>query len=447
MNTPIYDFVTEYLEKNMSRMHMPGHKGKSVLGCEMRDITEILGADALYEADGIIAESEKNASELFGTKRTFFSAEGSSQCIKAMVFMALQASKGKTVIAGRNAHKSFVHACALADADVKWIYSGKGEDELCSCHISPYQVKKALEESGENAVAVYITTPDYLGNQLDIAGIALVCREYSVPLLVDNAHGAYLKFLPESQHPMDLGAAMCCDSAHKTLPVLTGGAYLHIAKSADDYFAENGKSAMSIFGSTSPSYLILQSLDLCNKYLASGYIERILKCVKDVERVKAKLCDIGIPIENTEKLKIVINAAKIGYTGGEIGEILRRSGIEPEFEDLNYTVVMVTPETEKDDLNKLFDALCACKPHLAKNSGKISLSRLKAEMSIREAVFSRRETVTVSESVGRICGNVTVACPPAVPIAVSGERIDENAAEIMKMYGVEKIEVVKREIK
>ena len=113
MNTPIFDFVKKYAETDMIRLHMPGHKGFPFLGCEKLDITEISGADALYSADGIIAESEKNASELFGSNATFFSAEGSSQCIKAMLCLAKMKSESKnfTVLASRNVHKAFIYAC------------------------------------------------------------------------------------------------------------------------------------------------------------------------------------------------------------------------------------------------------------------------------------------------------------------------------------------------
>ena len=115
-------------------------------------------------------------------------------------------------------------------------------------------------------MAFYLTSPDYLGGMQDIAALSAVCDAHGVPLLVDNAHGAYLRFLPGgSRHPIDLGAAACCDSGHKTLPVLTGGAYLHLGPKAPVQEESTVRSALALFGSTSPSYLILQSLDACNR--------------------------------------------------------------------------------------------------------------------------------------------------------------------------------------
>ena len=226
--TPICDFVKRYAQSDSMRLHMPGHKGKPFIGCESLDITEIEGADVLYHAEGIIRESEDNASRLFGTAKTFYSAEGSSLCIRAMVYLAklYAGSVGKPprIIAARNAHKTFITAAALMDMDVKWLYSL--DSSVLSCRIDFAELERML--ASLSPAAVYITSPDYLGNIADIKAIAGLCHKYKSILMVDNAHGAYLKFLNTPAHPIDSGADIVCDSAHKTLPALTGGAYLHI---------------------------------------------------------------------------------------------------------------------------------------------------------------------------------------------------------------------------
>ena len=163
MDTPICDFIKEYEAKGTSRLHMPGHKGVPFLGCENRDITEICGADELYEAEGIIAASEKNANALFGFGRTIYGTEGSSQCIRTMLFLALQERKSRTerpvILAARNAHKAFLYSCALLDVDVEWLLP-EGAKSLCACPITAEQVAEGLKKS--SAFAVYITAPDYL---------------------------------------------------------------------------------------------------------------------------------------------------------------------------------------------------------------------------------------------------------------------------------------------
>jgi arginine/lysine/ornithine decarboxylase len=146
MNTPIYDFVQNYIKSNTARLHMPGHKGVSFLGCEAFDITEIKGADELYAPDGIIKKSEENATRIFDTVKTIYSAGGSSQSINAMLYLAYQKADKQTrpfVLAGRNAHKSFIYALAKLDADVEWIYP-ENTDSICSCIVNGEMVENCF---------------------------------------------------------------------------------------------------------------------------------------------------------------------------------------------------------------------------------------------------------------------------------------------------------------
>lgn len=440
MKTPIYDFVKKYTESDFSRFHMPGHKGQSFLGCEKSDITEISGADVLYSAEGIIAQSENNATSLFGTCHTFYSTEGSTLAIKAM--LALVGGEKPLILAARNVHKAFVYACALLDYDVEWIYS-ENASHLCSCDITPETVQKSLRACGKKPSAVYITSPDYLGRIADVRGISEVCRAEGIPLLVDNAHGAYLAFTEPSLHPIALGAAMCCDSAHKTLPVLTGGAYLHISK---DYpgFAESAVDKLSLFASTSPSYLILQSLDLCNGYLADAYASRLNECIETVEQIKAFIGNKGFYCEACEPLKIVINASKSGYSGCELADVLRRYNIEAEYSDGEFLVLMVTPENSQNDFERLKKAFSSLEIRASVCAEVSALSApLISKMSIRKAVFAPHERVETRAALDRVCASPSVSCPPAVPIAVSGEVITEEAIELFLHYGIDEIDVVK----
>ena len=255
METPIADFVRRYADSGMIRAHMPGHKGKPLLGCEALDITEIDGADDLFHPEGIIAQSEANATRLFGTVHTYYSTEGSSQCIRAMLCLALQAAPAAgqrpVLLAARNAHKALLYAAALLDFDIQWLWPAPQDaGSLCSCPVSAAKLTGALQglaQQGKRPFGVYITSPDYLGGMQDIRALSAVCDTFGMPLLVDNAHGAYLHFLKEgSRHPIQLGADLCCDSAHKTLPVLTGGAYLHLGSSVQaDEAASGGKESSS----------------------------------------------------------------------------------------------------------------------------------------------------------------------------------------------------------
>ena len=467
MTTPIVDFVRRYAQSGTSRLHMPGHKGQSLLGFEPWDITEIKGADELYGADGIIAQSEANATRLFGTVHTYYSTEGSSQCIRAMLCLALQAAPAAgqrpVLLAARNAHKALLYAAALLDFDIQWLWPAPQDaGALCSCPVSAAKLTGALQglaQQGKRPFGVYITSPDYLGGVQDIAALAEVCKDFGVPLLVDNAHGAYLRFLPQGgQHPIALGAAMCCDSGHKTLPVVTGGAYLHLGKNAPVQDEAAVRNALALFGSTSPSYLILQSLDKCNQILSEGYPLRLLQCCGHLTRLRrelneaaAKHCPGPLALES-EPLKVTLDAAVLGLSGTELSEKLRAAKIECEYADPRYLVLMFTPDNPPQDFERLSAAVLRIAEELA---GPVTLPEepagefaelergLHRRCTIRQAVFALQEQLPAEQAVGRICAMPTVSCPPAIPIVVSGEQITPAAAAWMKRYHVEEVSVIR----
>ena len=445
MNTPICDFVNKYAESTCARLHMPGPKGKVFLGCEHLDITEIAGADVLYSAKGIIKESMDNAASLFGSAKTLYSTEGSSLSIRAMLSVtALYAKeKGKkpVVLAGRNAHKAFLSGAALNDIEVSWLYPEETEG-LLSCKITPEKLRVYLEDIQEKPVALYVTSPDYLGNISDITGLSKICKEFGLLLLVDNAHGAYLNFLPKNQHPIALGADICCDSAHKTLPVLTGGGYLHISKYAPAVFKTQAEFAMSLFASTSPSYLIMQSLDMANKYLEERYRDILLAFIKKVENLKQALVEAGYTLFGNEALKITISAKKYGYSGTELAKILEEKGICLEFSDNDCLVLMLSAENSDSDLERIKSVLLSVKKQDEVKLPCPKVNVLKKALSIKEALFCLNTEVDVKEAEGKILASYAICCPPAVPIAVCGEIIDKSAVDAFKYYGIEKIRII-----
>ena len=442
MKTPICDFVRDYAKSENIKLHMPGHKGRSFLGVESMDITEIDGADSLYEADGIIAQSEANASEIFGSK-TYYSTEGSSQCIRAMIYLiAINAKiKGERPLiwAGRNAHKTFHSAVALLDTDVEWICPSNAKNYL-SCNFDANYLSELLEKTDKKPTAIYLTSPDYLGDILDIESIAKICQKNGILLAVDNAHGAYLKFLEKSLHPIDLGADICCDSAHKTLPVLTGGAYLHLSNRFAESVGAYVKNALSLFGSTSPSYLILQSLDKANTYL-KNHKERLCNFVFKVDALKNKLIELGYEIYGNEPLKITLKPKEYGYRGHDFAKILLEKGIVCEFCDPDFVVLMLTPEVE--NLERVLEIMKSI-PKLSPIIEDVPSFKLSERvMSIRQAITAPFESLPIEECLGRVVAITSVGCPPAVPIIVAGEVIDESTIQTFKYYGIKECNVVK----
>lgn len=425
---------------------MPGHKGVERLGMEASDITEIEGADVLYHADGIIRQSEAYAAELFGTGRTLYSTEGSSLCIRAMLHLALLHARAKgdkdpVIVAGRNAHKTFLSAAALLDFSIEWLFP-QGDASLLSCPLDVTELDKVLSAMPKKPAAVYVTSPDYLGNTVDIAKLAPVCHKYGTLLLVDNAHGAYLRFLPRDRHPITLGADMCCDSAHKTLPVLTGGAYLHLSRSAPRILSDMAEAAMSLFASTSPSYLILQSLDAANRYLSEGYTDHLAALVVQLETLKAKLTQYGYLLVGDEPLKLTLAPKSFGYTGRELADALLKRDIVCEFSDPDFLVMMITPEIDADALSRLKTVLMDIPRRVPILTMPPRLERPERVLSPRQALLSPACPIRASEALGRVLSDPGVHCPPAVPILVCGERIDKSAIRHFAYYGIDVCHVV-----
>jgi arginine/lysine/ornithine decarboxylase len=351
LTTPICDFINEYIKRKNHRLHMPGHKGIVIPGNPVSqlfpyDITEIRGADFLLSAKGIILESEQNAAEIFNTLRTVYSAEGSTLCVKTMLAMVFKDNTSKfcnkgSVIATRKAHRSFSDACTLLHLDVIWADTAD-------------EIESALQKD-KNAKCVYITSPDYFGRLEDIRSLSEMVHSYNRLLLVDNAHGSYLKFLDgkalgfkeRAIHPVDLGADLVCDSAHKTLPVLTGGAYLHIC---NPRFTESYKEIMRVFASTSPSYLILQSLDYCNLLLSEpDYIAQMRTNAEKIRDIKLKL-----NITTPEPCKIAVK------TASSAGKICEMYNVEPEYVSDSVLLFMFSGSSTDSDIEAAESVLERC---------------------------------------------------------------------------------------
>lgn len=440
MDTPIIDFLEKYNASGTLRCHMPAHKGKVGFGFGFSDdITEISGADSLFEAEGIIARSERNMSLLYGTAATVYSAAGSTLCIQAM--LAIMKREGRRVFAARNAHRAFLNAAALLDLKVNWIMP-EYSSSLLSGEVSAAAAAAALSGCRGEKCCIYLTSPDYTGKVADIAAIAEVCREYDARLIVDNAHGAHLAYMPENMHPIALGADMCCDSAHKMLPALTGSAMLHTVRKE---YVPMLKPAMGLFGSTSPSYLIMASLDYCNKYISERIRVDIAAGIEQISLLRSRFSG-RLLFTDGDPFHITVRASESGISGIRLAGLLRENGCECEYSDSDLVVLLMSPVNTVADYTRLSDALeksLRGGELIPREAEPFSLSLPECAMSVREAVFAPNETIPVDEAVGRICGAVEVPCPPAIPIAVSGEVISRECVNIFKRYGISEVNVVK----
>lgn len=442
MRTPISDFIREYLTRGATKLHMPGHKGRFGADFYSHDITEIEGADVLYSPSGIIKESEELCASLFGTARTVYSTEGSSLAIRGMLALLSSYAKKRgevpRLVAARNAHKTVLGAIALLGISVEWLPSVN----LVSAEINFDVLKETLKR--EKPHALLVTSPDYLGQMLDVGRLAEICHGAGVLLFVDNAHGAYLKFLPRDTHPITLGADVCCDSAHKTLPVLTGGAYLHISKRAPSDFLTEADDAMALFASTSPSYLILESLDSALPLLAGDFPSMLARAAELVGEVKTRLSGGGYTVLDSEPMKITLAPKGYGYLGEELGKMLTERGFVPEFYDRDFLVLMVSPFNTEEELSALCDTLLGIRRREKITELPPKMPKAERVCEVKDALLCPYETLNATDAVGRIAVSEQVLCPPAVSVLLPGERVSECAIDAMRYYGIKSVRVMKK---
>lgn len=440
MTTPLFSAMEAYVNKSRARFHVPGHKGvlPYMSGLAGLDLTEIDGCDSLYTANAGIAETERRYAKLYQSKGSFLSAGGSTLCIQTMLALAL--NPGDTLISARGCHTSAVNAMALLDLNPCWVFPKTDEATGLALSVTAEQIKEALAQNPD-AKAVYITSPDYYGRIADIAVISAVCRESGVPLLVDNAHGAHLRFLAPSLHPVGLGADICCDSLHKTLPVLTGGAMLHVG---NPKYSKDVKRYMSIFGSTSPSYLVMMSVDRALEALLGDFAEKLAETAEKVKRLEIIAENAGflIPHGLRDPLKLTLGYGRMGYGSGEFISLMHESEIEPEMNSDGFCVLMASPCNSGADFSRLeaFISSLPKKTPVTEHTHETVIP--KKVMSPRAAVFSRQKELPLCDAAGKITGSMVAPCPPGIPLVIPGELICENLICCLESYGISRVNVV-----
>lgn len=445
-NTPLKRALDEYIRQDYARLHMPGHKGASIspFGELMAyDVTEVEGTDSLFEDDGPLKELEEIFTRLYDTKGTVMSAGGSTLCIQAMLRMV--AKKEGRILAGRNIHAAAVNAMTLLGLEPVWVYPNRKQEERLIGEISPDAIRSVLEKEKQagtldSLCAVYVTSPDYFGVMSDVRSIAQIAHEYGLPLLVDNAHGAHLHFLKEEYHPMQLGADLCCDSLHKTMPALTGAALLH---TSDAKYCPQMKGAMTVFGSTSPNYLIMLSMDSTAAFLMQDGAERIQQTVTRCEKLRQKAREKGFVLpQHCDPMRLTLPLAGTGWDAQNFRKLLRKHKIMEEYLSDSGCVLLFSPFNREEDFKRtealLDEVLIQNQPFTA-----FPIVPSEKVMSLREAFLSPKESVPVEKAEGRIAAQVKITCPPGIPLVMPGERLHKEIIKILKNSGIFVIDVVK----
>jgi len=445
-NIPIYRAIKAYTCSDPLPFHMPGHKlGNGIPDAlsrhmERLDLTEIPGTDNLHMPAGVIKEAQELASIAFGSQKTFFLVNGSTVGLHAAI--AAVCRPGQKLIVGRDCHKAVINGMILSGVTPFYILPEYSEDFGISTGITASAVEKALGMNSD-AAGVLITRPNYYGVCSNISEIAEIIHRHGKLLIVDEAHGPHLSFnrrLPAGA--LQDGADICVQSAHKTLPALTQGAYLHVGSENVDL--DRIKYFLDIYQTTSPSYIIMAFLDIARE-LMQRHGEQLLNSLLDnIEKGAAGLEENGIRLLcrrylngfDHDTTRIVVNVAEMGITGFAAEKLLREKfNIQVEMSDLNNIVCIATVADDAENINRLFSSLTTLKS-MSQPVGRKRifpvLGRLKLPsiaMKPDELLNADFKKIPLSYAAGEISREMVFPYPPGIALICPGEIIDGQTVE------------------
>ncbi len=452
----IFQELNLLADSDMYPFHMPGHKrnveSTPLKGAFRCDITEIDGFDNLHHEEGIILEAEKRAAALFGAKETFFLVNGSTSGVLAAISAAV--SRNGKILSARGSHRSFYHAAYLRQLDIEYLPAKMMKEYGIFDGFSREDVENALKEAGD-VEAVFITSPTYEGRCSDVEGIAKACHERGIPLIVDAAHGAHFGLgegIPESA--VHQGADLVVSSVHKTLPSMTQTALIHLTGSLID--RNKLKKFLSIYQSSSPSYVLMSSIDLCVKEMQENGNEFCLKLLKYREMIQEaakKLDNLSIPGLDIlqDPAKVLIYTGSLAMTGQKLYDILREDySLQLEMAGEKYALAIITGWDTPEGINRLIAALKEIDQRLINNEvdeshnepPKVAEQEDLGEMPriprrallLHEAWEEETEAVDLRECEGSIAGDFVCLYPPGIPLIVPGEVIDREFIESISGY-------------
>ncbi len=443
----IYQELCKLADSDMYPLHMPGHKrnleSTPLKGAFRCDITEIDGYDNLHDEKGIILEAEKRANSLYGADETFFLVNGSTAGVLSAVSAAVK--EGGTILASRGSHRSFYHAAYLRRLKVRYLPARMIDRLHVFDETRAEDVKAALDGSREDISAVFITSPTYEGKCSDVKKIAQICHERGVLLIVDAAHGAHFgmgKGVPENA--VAQGADIVIHSLHKTLPSMTQTGLIHIKGDLAD--RDLLKRYLRIYQSSSPSYVLMASIDLCIGELSKNreeFVKRLLEYRKILEN-GTKDCEMVRILalsEFEDPSKVLIYSGSEEMTGQQLYDILREEyALQAEMAGGRHALAIITGWDTEEGIRRLTEAVCSIDRRLRAsetrdNKRDDELFFLPEEKEpLYKAWDMDKEPVELDDAIGRISGEFVNLYPPGIPILVPGEVIDEKILRQIKKY-------------
>ena len=441
----LYETLKEYAKSAVYPMHMPGHKRMSELlpsgiPCDI-DITEIHGFDNLSFPHGILAETSKLAAQLYGSKESFMLVNGSTAGVLSAI--GAHTARGDKILMARNCHLSVYNAAALFGVNPSYVMPSIDKKTGIFCSVCPDSIKSALEANPDTKLVI-ITSPTYEGVISDVASISAITKSLGIPLLVDEAHGAHLGFCEEfSGCAVKAGADIVVMSLHKTLPALTQCGLLHVCGEMANI--SEIKRHLSIFQTSSPSYLLMASIDHCLRLIASDKNRLFGKYRENLEnfysRIKS-MTNLFTLRHDADKAhnsifahdpgKVVIVTKNTSLSGAELSEILRNDyKLELEMSCVNYALAMTSISDTPEGLERLAEALICVdrtlKPYYFRAFEYDQYSPLPISAQTQEnALKQKGRMAAISEAAGLMSLEYIWAYPPGIPIIAPGEIIDES---------------------
>jgi arginine decarboxylase len=441
----LYDKLLRYNDEGIYPFHMPGHKRNieniNFVNPFKIDITEIEGFDNLHNPKDLLADLMKEAADIYGTKKTYYLVNGSTCGILSAI--AAVADMGEKILIARNCHKSVYNAIYLGGLNSLYIYPDTIQEFGINGCIHPEEIDDILTEN-KDIKAVLITSPTYEGIVSDVKAISEITHGHGVPLIIDEAHGAHFgmhKELPESS--IKLGADIIIQSLHKTMPSLTQTALLHV--NSDKISLSKLERFLSIYQSSSPSYVLMASIDSCIHYMHSKgykkfseYMDVLLKYRKRFKDLKnIRLLDYP----GSDRTKIILSVKGTTYTGKQLyDELLYRHGIQTEMASADYVIALSSCFDTEKGFRKLYEALKEIDSSLDfyKKTNKVKLDsqyvRTEKKYSITRAMELETEKCPVENAVGKVSAEYMYLYPPGIPIVVPGEIITEEIVRLCRNY-------------
>lgn len=453
----LYRALEIYSQEDYYPFHMPGHKrNPDTVNTDLpfdRDITEIDGFDNLHHPEGILKKAQETAASVYDTKECYYSVNGSTAALLAAVSATVP--RNGQILVARNCHKAVYHALYLRNLIPTYVYPQMDPKWWINGGISSDKVERALAENPE-IKAVLLTSPTYDGVVSDIEKIAEIVHRYEIPLIVDEAHGAHFHFsnyFPTSA--AKLGADLVIQSFHKTLPSMTQTAVLH--NCSDRVDSRLIRRFMGIYQSSSPSYILMASMDACMEKMSSDGNEMFREFTKILEKARRRLSEckyirlvspeIGTAgVFDYDRSKLLFSTRYASMTGSELAQILlEKYHIQVEMETEHYVLALAAVGDSGEGFERLCQAIEEINQEEAQKkkekreteepkAGRTAYTSLSQFMSITEAMESKSEIRKLEESVGRISAEFGYLYPPGIPLIVPGEQITGQFIRNMRIY-------------